>query len=328
MSLDTLGVVIGRFQTPFLTVGHRSLLAQALANHKKVLVLIGVSQALGTDKNPLDFDTRKKLFTENRQLNKEDINRLIIEPLPDYMLCDRVWTQRVDSFMERLGFKEATLYGGRDNHLEKHYLGNHDVHIIDSKHACSATELRKASAKEALSDESFRHGIIYHVENRYPIVYPTVDVAIITPAANPDKDGSYYSYVLMGRKGEKFTFIGGFVDPSDEDLEAAALREVQEETGWDLSQLDFSYIFSMKVPDLRYKGTKDGIMTTLFECSIPSDDEELPDLPDMSKIPDKEFQEFKWIPCIKDSIKLISPVHISLFKKYIEDYDDDLEGKA
>lgn len=51
-----LSVIIGRFQTPHLHEGHKRLLEEAKRLSSDVLILIGVSAAVGTDKNPLDYE--------------------------------------------------------------------------------------------------------------------------------------------------------------------------------------------------------------------------------------------------------------------------------
>lgn len=45
-----LGVVIGRFQVPELTPGHKNVLKEAIRNSDQVLVLVGTSRVI-TKKN-------------------------------------------------------------------------------------------------------------------------------------------------------------------------------------------------------------------------------------------------------------------------------------
>ena len=60
--MEKLQVIIGRFQTNRLHEGHKELIRAAKATGNDVLILIGCTDAVGTDKNPLDFETRKHLF--------------------------------------------------------------------------------------------------------------------------------------------------------------------------------------------------------------------------------------------------------------------------
>jgi nicotinamide mononucleotide adenylyltransferase len=59
-----LSVVIGRFQTPYLTQGHLKLFEEARKNSHRILVLLGMSAAMGTDKNPLSYEMRKAMIDE------------------------------------------------------------------------------------------------------------------------------------------------------------------------------------------------------------------------------------------------------------------------
>ena len=63
-----LSVVIGRFQTPYLHQGHLELLEKANNYSDNLLVLIGCTVATGTDKNPMDFETRKQLIKYNCEI--------------------------------------------------------------------------------------------------------------------------------------------------------------------------------------------------------------------------------------------------------------------
>ena len=261
-----LSVIIGRFQTPCFHQGHLELINAAQNLSENVLVLIGCTSAVGTDKNPLNFETRKRLF-ENKMLCE-------IKPLYD-MFSDHDWSNQIDKIIDDLGFKEATIFGGKDNSIEGYYHGKHKVKIINDVGVHSATALRKAvGMSNPRPSEDFRAGIIYAAENRYPIVYSTVDVIV-------KNDNKY----LVGKKGDKYCFVGGFVDPSDNTLQAAAIRELKEETGiTDFGDID--YCGSIKIDDVRYKGTKDSIMTHCFLVRNARDLE--------NEIQDKEFEYFVW----------------------------------
>lgn len=104
-----------------------------------------------------------------------------------------------------------------------------------------------------------------------------------------------------------------FVDTSDNSFEHAAERELLEETGFivDKNITDLRYHSSVKVHDARYKNTKDCIMTHIFICESET---EL--LPDIDKILDLEFSEFKWIPCTQNNLDLVSSSHQPLFELF------------
>lgn len=258
-----LGVIIGRFQTPYLHEGHLAVIEAARNSCDDILILIGVTAATGTDKNPLDFETRKHLFQF----------RCEVKPLHD-MMSDKDWSVQIDAIIDALGFKDATIYGGRDNSIEGYYFGRHKVKIVDEKGGKSATVLRKLAAKQPIASTDFRAGIIYASERRYPIVYSTVDVIV----KNDDR-------YLVGRKGDKYCFVGGFVDPNDKSLDEAAIRELREETGiTDFGDID--YCGSMKIDDERYRQTKDCIMT---HCFLVRNARNFG-----NEIQDKEFKDFVW----------------------------------
>lgn len=54
------GVIIGRFQVPFLHQVHKELIETVVNNHNKTIIILGVSPIPCTIRNPLDFEGRKK----------------------------------------------------------------------------------------------------------------------------------------------------------------------------------------------------------------------------------------------------------------------------
>ena len=57
-----IGVVIGRFQLHELHTEHIKLIEHVLACHEKVILFLGTTSAMNTQRNPLDFITRKAMI--------------------------------------------------------------------------------------------------------------------------------------------------------------------------------------------------------------------------------------------------------------------------
>ena len=70
-----LAILVGRFQT--LHAGHEDMIDTALSLADRVAVFIGSSQESGTEKNPYDYELRKRML---RLLYGE---RIGVHPLPD-----------------------------------------------------------------------------------------------------------------------------------------------------------------------------------------------------------------------------------------------------
>jgi bifunctional NMN adenylyltransferase/nudix hydrolase len=272
-----VGVVVGRFQTNRLHTGHIDLISHVLSNHKKTVLILGVSRVQNTKKNPLDFASRKAMI-------QKLFPSLMILPVMDQRY-DEKWSSEIDSAISMpFGEKKTVIYGSRDSFIP-HYKGKFQVIELEAIPYHNATNIRADIAKETIDSTDFRSGVIYSAFNQRPVSYPTVDIC----AYNDDGE------ILMGRKpNEKYwRFVGGFVDPTDESYEKAALREFHEETGGNCVISDLKYILSHRVKDWRYAKEESGIMTTLFlgrrnmGYAKASDD-----IADVKWFPIREFSNF------------------------------------
>lgn len=290
-----IGVIVARFQTPYLHAGHISTIQYAIEHSKKVAVFLGVTETRLTVNNPLTFEMRKDMV-------KERFPNVEVYRLSD-VGDDKRWSENLDNMLSSL-FPDhtLTLYGSRDSFL-KSYTGKFKTHYIKHEVAeVSATRLRKSIHGYAQNSVVFREGIIWASGNKYPVSYPTVDVAII----NFDK-----KQLLLGKKKDeaKWRFIGGFVDINDESYEMAGKREVREECG-DISTDSYKFIGSYRIDDWRYRSEDDKIITSFFCCHYiygrvhPTDD----------------IAELQWFDLSTVSEKDIEPAHHILFeslKKYL-----------
>jgi bifunctional NMN adenylyltransferase/nudix hydrolase len=242
-----IGVLVGRFQVNELHEGHIHLIESVMSRHKRIVIFLGVSPALVTRNNPLDFVTRKAMLLER-------FPTASVLSIPD-MPSDSDWSHELDKrIREACPVGSVLLYGGRDNFIS-YYSGHFHTADLGQFGSFSGTELRKEVSREVRTTSDFRAGVIFAAYNQYPKVFATVDVAII-------RDNE----VLLGRKPnqQKFRFIGGFSDPTDENYESAALREAEEETGLKLANA--LYLGSARINDWRYRSEQDKIITLFFKA--------------------------------------------------------------
>lgn len=261
----TIGALVGRFQVHQLHEAHHYLIDQVVKNHKKVILFLGVPKVVGTKKNPLDFESRKKMVQHHYP-------EIVILALPDFG-DDKRWSHELDKRIKEVyPIGDALMYGGRDSFIPyyKNGGGQFDCQELDEYGTfVSGTEVRKMVSEEVKDSADFRAGVIYQSYNQYPKVHPCVDVAIM----ENDK-------VLLAKRPyeDAWRFIGGFSKPTDSSYENTARRKVSEDAGGNLEITELNYIGSIQVPDWRYQSEEDKIMSILFKTTKgwgriePSDD--------------------------------------------------------
>jgi bifunctional NMN adenylyltransferase/nudix hydrolase len=265
-----IGVIIARFQTPYLHEGHKALIDAVQAKHVKTVIVLGVSPVLGSRRNPLDFHTREKMI-------RKEYPEVVVLPLSDHPL-DAKWSHNLDTLLSNTfpgaGF---SMYGSRDSFIN-YYSGKNVVVELPQHGDHSATELRDSLKERVMDSIEFRSGIIYAYSNTYLKVYPTVDIAVFK---NNKEE------ILLGKKSidQKWRLLGGFSDPTDDSFEAAALRELHEECG-PIDVTAMTYEKSFRVNDWRYRNEDDKIITTLFTTEYVGGD----------PVGSDDIAEVKWFP--------------------------------
>jgi bifunctional NMN adenylyltransferase/nudix hydrolase len=292
----SIGVIIARFQTPSLHEGHLALIHEVQQHHNKVVIVLGVAPVKGSRKNPLDYYTRERMI-------KQAFSNIIILPLSDQK-SDKEWSDMLDELLKTT-FPQETflLYGSRDSFIES-YSGKYLTASLPPVQDYNATALREAISDRVLDTEAFRAGIIYNTYSLYPSAFPTVDIAVFR---NDNQE------LLVGKKPKELAWRlpGGFADPTDENFEEAANRELKEECG-DITVAPMQYLASLRVDDWRYRSEANKIITTLFYTNLIAG----------TPTPNDDLTALKWIT-VKDIPELIEKgeiidTHIPLLRKLVE----------
>jgi len=267
--LSDIGVIVGRFQTPYLTDAHRDMMHTVLGKTGRLLIIVGVAHTRVTMNNPLSYESR-------RQMIFNEFPTTTIAYIKDVPDNDELWSRNLDSIINdfRGPNHSVMLYGGRDSFIGR-YHGGFNTRKFLEKPCQSATQLRKETGLRELPTAHFRAGVTWAAQNRFATSYQTVDIAVL-------KDEE----LLIGRKENeiKWRFPGGFVDPQkDDSLEAACKREVNEETCAEID--DLRYVCSLRINDGRYSREEDKIMTAFYTAKYIFGDIQ----------PRDDLDELKWV---------------------------------
>ena len=297
--MKAIGAIVARFQTPYLHDGHRALIDAVRQQHNRAVILLGISPVLGSRKNPLDFQTRERMI-------KKEYPDLMVLPLRDHPI-DTQWSQNLDQILtETFPGKNFLLYGSRDSFVP-FYSGKFETNEIQNLGTYNSTLIREKISDRVLDTEEFRTGIIYAYSNTYLKVYPTVDIALFR---------NNKTEILLGKKtiDNKWRLLGGFSDPTDDNYEAAAKRELTEEAG-ELDTTPMQYEGSFRMDDWRYRNEQDKIISSLFSTEFVSGNPKGSD--DIAEVQWFSLRQVNEMMLVRETAGEHFPLLSALMKKYL-----------
>lgn len=245
------GVIIGRFQVSESHEEHKALINTVIERCDNVVIFLGLSAIPHTKNNPLDFQSRRAML----KTEFPDIEVVYIKDCKYNEDWSRFLDQRISDMVPRS--HRIALFGSRDSFVNL-YDGRFDTIELEAERILSGTEQREMISRKVINSREFRAGQIYSSHGRFPTSYQTVDMIVY----NEEKQK-----VLLGKKNtdKKYRFFGGFVDPKDDSLEDAAIRELREESGGSINHSPPKYLGSFRVDDWRYRSEVDKICTAVFQ---------------------------------------------------------------
>lgn len=140
-----IAMLCGRFQD--FTIGHQSLVNTALSMADRILILVGSSQEVGTERNPYDVGTRISMIKE-----VFPFDNVIVKPIADLTNENDItpeWGKYVLKHVKQYIYKlpELMIYGNDDSRsgwFDKEDIKNiTEIIVSRNKINISGTEVRR-----------------------------------------------------------------------------------------------------------------------------------------------------------------------------------------
>lgn len=129
------GIIIGRFQVPYLHPGHLNLIATALRECENVHILLGTQKHLGDLKNPYTIDDRIKMI-------RKIFPQVLMGAFWDKE-SDQEWVDDVDTYCGLI--VKPVLYHSRDSFKDVYvkHSSRYPLREVGEVTGYSGSELRK-----------------------------------------------------------------------------------------------------------------------------------------------------------------------------------------
>ena len=272
----TLGVIVGRFQTPDITPGHEFLFEEVYKRHDNIVVFIGCKPPnyQPDEKNPLDFFSRKAMI----QGSKPNVSVLSITDNRE----DIEWSLELDKRIDEVrGTFDVILYGSRDSFIS-HYKGRFETYELESNIIYSATSVREKIIQSAKESEDFRAGVIYGLSNKLVCGLHHSYGLIV------QKDKKGYKVLLGKKRGEKeYTLFGGIYNPeTDKSYSDTVKRNIREQLGKNFEIGSTKFLFDSQLNHWAYSSSNEKIHGNFFICEVAWG----------YPTPNSEFELVEWVP--------------------------------
>lgn len=167
-----IGVIVGRFQVPELTEGHKHLISEVTKNFDRVYIFIGCTKNDIPDlRNPLPYDARFIMLVSDPVF---DINKTSIHKIIDLGNWPK-WVESLDNMINKLLevddiSGDVFICGSRDSVATryKEYNGKYEVYDISEVPGISGTLSRnQVEEKDIVWNKESRRAVISIIKKIY-----------------------------------------------------------------------------------------------------------------------------------------------------------------
>lgn len=155
------GVCIGRFQVPYLHLGHIHLISTALQECADVVILLGCQKKKDA-RNPYSLEERRRMI-------RRVFPQVEIRALDDHPGDDMGWSNEVDDNCKF--FPNPILYHSRDS-FQGHYKGRLPMKEVEEIQGYSGTNLRKNEQEDSRNGVGFEEVRTTHQEDQEKQRFP------------------------------------------------------------------------------------------------------------------------------------------------------------
>lgn len=164
------GVIVGKFQAPMLTEGHKQILSTAGNKSDHLLIFIFDNEIPFSSSNPLSYDVRERILLDF-------VRNKVCKHATFYKLSDQKYASSLQNSIDKTlsyydigGKNTATIYGGPNN-FANDYTGIANKVILPLVQGKNSSELRDMAYNLKQTTLLFHSGMINALNWREPICH-------------------------------------------------------------------------------------------------------------------------------------------------------------
>lgn len=148
--MKNIGVVVARFQVPYLHAGHVHLLNNAWEQSDRLLIVLG-SPSIPNERNILPYRTRVEMISDYYPF-------AMFREILDHHENEN-WSQSLDELIDGvITDDKVMLFGSRDS-FHKHYFGKYPYTEVPELKKFSGTTMREMLTP--VNNANYRLGLIH-----------------------------------------------------------------------------------------------------------------------------------------------------------------------
>jgi hypothetical protein len=168
---DTIGIIVGKFQVPYLAEHHKKIIEDTARKHRDVLILLLTPEITNTKRSPLGStyrgDMLKRFWDTIPVADKGKFEWAVVGEYKDSELFFEAIDKKIAAWATHTRPNRTIVFGGNDKEMWKYYSGLSKLEDVGYySETKSAAAIRNEYAwVEHQKTKDFGYGVIHTVNN-------------------------------------------------------------------------------------------------------------------------------------------------------------------
>lgn len=248
--MNHIGIIVGRFQSPYVTEGHKAVIRIAAKAEDEIVFFLLDNKIPFSERNPLPYDIREKMLS-TYMLGEFKHKKFRFFALQEQKYAGSMQRAIDYTMTKNFDSKDAfTMYGGPGSYAER-YGGLATVQMIDRIYGMNSGDARRCAYDMEVQTTNLLQGVIHALNYRSPVCYNYIVNVVLY-----DKGESTEILVVDDSRMRHHVLPTFEVNNAHSSFEAQAISEITKIIPTAILG-NTTHVKSFKVADWRFRNSQD-----------------------------------------------------------------------